>query len=112
MATLQAVIRPLTKELVSKHFDSLPSGSTVDLYDSMNLFVECVVDHFFFQPSAGLASDEDVEEIRILQEELLHGQFSLLPVALKQRCALAKVERLGSQQKAAVPIRISSDTRS
>jgi len=83
MASFPDEIRPIVEEIAVSHFRTIPSGSTVDLYECMkslswslmlNIFLSASNDHY--------QNPEDAAEVERLQEDLLWGQFSLLPVSI------------------------------
>ncbi|KAI4190867.1 MAG: hypothetical protein LQ346_004841 [Caloplaca aetnensis] len=81
MAILNETIRPLVQDVVRDHFRSIPSGSLIDLYDSMkSLSWQILLSIFLRKDEDG--QGEDIAEIEALHEDLLRGQFSLFPVSI------------------------------
>lgn len=79
MATLNDDIRPLIRNIVLEDFRSIPSGSTIDLYDSMkSLSWKILLSAFLRDNRQGVSQ----AEIEALHEDLLRGQFSLFPVSI------------------------------
>jgi len=86
MAALVETVGPPVQRIVTDQFKELPSGTCVDLYESMkglswNILLT------IFMSSAGLdpPAKQDTAEIETLQENLLRGQFSLFPVSINAR---------------------------
>lgn len=76
----------IIQDLVVDHFRKIPSGSTVDLYDSMKrLSWRLLLTVFLSGKTQNAPSDYEDIEIEKLQEQVLHGQFSLFPVSLNAR---------------------------
>lgn len=82
IASLPESIRPLIHDLVLDHFRSISTNSNVDLYESMkSLSWKILLGIFISNPE----TDQDAQEvakIESLQENLLRGQFSLMPVSI------------------------------
>ena len=83
MAFLPAEIQSLVQEMTLSHFRAIPSGSTIDLYESMKaLSWKLILSIFLSSSDDRDRAPKDVAEIESLQEDLLRGQFSLFPVSI------------------------------
>ncbi|KAL8906372.1 MAG: hypothetical protein Q9207_002084 [Kuettlingeria erythrocarpa] len=84
MTLLNENIRPLIHDVVLDHFRGIPSGSVIDLYDSMkSLSWQILLSIFLRKDEDGQGGD--IAEIEALHEDLLRGQFSLFPVSINTR---------------------------
>ena len=83
MASLPAEIQSIVQETLLSHFRDIPSGSTVDLYESMKaLSWKLILSIFISSSDERDQAQKDAAEIESLQEDLLRGQFSLFPVSI------------------------------
>lgn len=83
MASLPAEIQSLIQEASISHFRDVPSGSTVDLYESMKaLSWKLILSIFMSSSDERNQAQKDAAKIESLQEDLLRGQFSLFPVSI------------------------------
>ncbi|KAI4253382.1 MAG: hypothetical protein L6R42_007605 [Xanthoria sp. 1 TBL-2021] len=81
MSTLNSNIQPLIHCCVLDHFRNTPSGSLIDLYESMkSLSWRILLSTFLHREDSG--NGDDIAEIEALHEVLLRGQFSLFPVSI------------------------------
>ena len=88
MVSLPEAVRQSVHDLVLDHFRGIPSGSSVDLYDSMKTLSWRILLAIFLSTPGQKQSDQsekDAAEIESLQEGLLRGQFSLFPVSVNAR---------------------------
>ncbi|KAL8918391.1 MAG: hypothetical protein Q9172_005450 [Xanthocarpia lactea] len=85
MLSLPDTVRPLVHDIVLDHFKAIVPGASIDLYDSMKtLSWKILLGMFISTPG----TDEEALEsatIESLQEDLLRGQFSLMPVSMNLR---------------------------
>ena len=83
MASLPPEIQSLVQETLLSHFRHVPSGSTIDLYESMKaLSWKLILSIFMSSSDEHNQARKDAAEIESLQEDLLRGQFSLFPVSI------------------------------
>lgn len=82
MASLRENSRSLIQELILDHFRRIASGSSVNLYDSMKTLSWRVLLSTFMSLSASEEESQEAATIELLQENLLRGQFSLMPVSV------------------------------
>ena len=86
MATLPNATRPLVQDIVLDHFRGIAPGSSIDLYDSMKrLSWKLLLAIFLSDNAQNPPSEQEATEIESLQEQMLRGQFSLLPVSVNAR---------------------------
>lgn len=84
MTVLNESTRPLTRDIVLDHFRGIPSGSILDVYESMkSLSWKILLSVFICNDDDGRRRDDT--EIEALHEDLLRGQFSLFPVSINTR---------------------------
>ncbi|KAL8941104.1 MAG: hypothetical protein Q9216_002436 [Gyalolechia sp. 2 TL-2023] len=79
MSTLNESVRPLIRNTVFECFRSIPSGSPIDLYESMKFLSWRILLPIFIQNDGQGAKHAEIEA---LHEDLLRGQFSLFPVSI------------------------------
>ena len=84
MVFLNENIQPLVRDTVLAHFLNIPSGSVIDIYESMKSLSWQVLLSVFIQKDQD-AKQEENSEIEALHEDLLRGQFSLFPVNITTR---------------------------
>ena len=83
MTSLVQDIEPLAAATTSKYFRSIPSGSSVNLYECMkSLSWHLVLGIFLCDPKNQEHGSQVGEKVESLQEGLLRGQFSLFPVSI------------------------------
>ena len=80
MDDLLMKVRPQMRTVISAHFDTIPSGSNLDLYESMKGLAWKVLSMIFLS-----YEEAEAEDVRKTQDELMHGQFSLFPVSINTR---------------------------
>ena len=86
MESLPESSRTSIESVARSHFQNIKSGSTIDLYESMKaLSWKMILRMFLSSSEMHDVSQEDLVEIESLQETLLRGQFSLLPVSINTR---------------------------
>ncbi|KAL8833657.1 MAG: hypothetical protein Q9170_004143 [Blastenia crenularia] len=81
MAPLNGKIRPLMQGTIRKHLCSIPSGSVIDLYESMKTLSWQILLSIFIHKDEG-REGVGKAETEGLHEDLLRGQFSLFPVSI------------------------------
>ena len=84
MDALHGDLTPRLDSIIYDHFRKIPSGSSIDIYDSMKDLSWSILLRIFLQNKQDLHV-EDTVKIEKLQEDLLRGQFSLLPVSVNTR---------------------------
>ena len=82
MASLPGTFRPLIRGLILDHFSCIAPGSSVDLYDSMKALSWRILLSIFISSPGTEEASQEAAQIESLQEELLRGQFSLMPVSV------------------------------
>ncbi|MCJ1278847.1 hypothetical protein MMC21_006666 [Puttea exsequens] len=86
MESLPDTSRTMVGIATRSHFQAISSGSSIDLYESMKtLSWKLVLGIFLSGPTDLTGAPKDTEEIEKLQEDLLRGQFSLIPVSINTR---------------------------
>ncbi|KAL8868881.1 MAG: hypothetical protein Q9174_004691 [Haloplaca sp. 1 TL-2023] len=84
MQKVEGSIRSKVPNIVLDHFSHIQSGSRVDLYDSMKTLSRKILLSIFLSTDEDQESDSaDLENIEVLHEELLRGQFSLFPISVQ-----------------------------
>ncbi|KAL8683899.1 MAG: hypothetical protein Q9186_000110 [Xanthomendoza sp. 1 TL-2023] len=81
ITTLNQEIRSIVHRCVIDHFRSIPSGSVVDLYDSIKSLSWHILLSIFLQKEDD-GEGGDITKIEALHDDLLRGQFSLFPVSI------------------------------
>ena len=84
MDALVEDLRPRLDSIIYGHFRKIPPGSSIDIYDSMKDLSWSILLGIFLHNKQDLHV-EDTAKIETLQEDLLRGQFSLLPVGINTR---------------------------
>ncbi|KAL9005223.1 MAG: hypothetical protein Q9188_001983 [Gyalolechia gomerana] len=79
MAALNENIRPLIRNIILDYFRCIPSGSVIDLYESMKSLSWQILLSMFIKNDGQGAKHAEIEA---LHEDLLRGQFSLFPVSI------------------------------
>ena len=86
MLSLPDTVRPMVEEITTLHFQTVLSGSLLDLYESMKRLSWSVILRIFLFMNSDLDHwPKEAVEIERLQEDLLRGQFSLFPVSVNTR---------------------------
>ncbi|KAL8856967.1 MAG: hypothetical protein Q9178_006462 [Gyalolechia marmorata] len=85
MLSLPDTVRPVVHDVVLDHFKAIVPGASIDLYESMKtLSWKILLGIFISTPETDKEALESAT-IESLQEDLLRGQFSLMPVSINLR---------------------------
>jgi cytochrome P450 len=80
LSSFPSDVTPTIRDLTSDHIDSWTNNSSIDLYDSLKTLSWRIILGIFLQ----LQPTDDLHQtVQSLQETLLRGQFSLLPLAFR-----------------------------
>ena len=85
MLSLPDTVRPLVHDVVLDHFKAIFPGASIDLYESMKALSWKILLGIFISTSETDKEALESATIESLQEDLLRGHFSLVPVSINLR---------------------------
>ncbi|KAI4257242.1 MAG: hypothetical protein LQ352_001740 [Teloschistes flavicans] len=83
MKSSESTVCAMVSKIVLDHLCHVPSGSSIDLYESMkSLSWKILLSIFLSNGEGGESGASTHDTVEALQEDLLRGQFSLFPISV------------------------------